>query len=120
MREKGIRISKKHGLNPSITHCEICGKEIGIALLGYIKGDKEAPRNIYQGICDDCKNVIDQGGVMIIEVRDGERGPNPYRTGRLVGCSKEFKERNGIEHPIIYMENTLFSNLFDKALSNNQ
>ena len=119
MREKNIRISEKHGLNPSITHCEVCGKETGLALFGRLKGDQKAPRDIYQGLCDDCQRVIDMGGVMIIEVRDGESGNNPYRTGRLVGCSKEFKERNNIAHSIIYMEKTTFSNLFDEALKNN-
>lgn len=37
---------KKHGVNSSITVCPICGKEIGIALLGKLKGDEEAPRKI--------------------------------------------------------------------------
>lgn len=40
---KGITLSKKHGLNPSVMVCPICGKEESIAMLGYIKGDKEAP-----------------------------------------------------------------------------
>ena len=118
MREKSIRVSEKHGLNPSITHCEICGKEMGVAFFGRIKGDQQAPRDVYLGLCDDCKRVIDSGGVMIIEVRDGERGPNPYRTGRIVGCSKDFKERNVIESPAIYMEQKMFSQLFDEALNN--
>lgn len=50
---KGITLSKKHGLNPSITVCPICGKEEGIALLGHIKEDKEAPRYIQGDICDE-------------------------------------------------------------------
>lgn len=43
---KGIRVSEKHGVNPSITICPICGKETGIALLGKLKGDKEAPMSL--------------------------------------------------------------------------
>lgn len=43
---KGVTLSKKHGLNPSMTVCPICGKAEGIALLGHIKGDEEAPRYI--------------------------------------------------------------------------
>ncbi len=36
---------------------------------------------------------------------EGENSPkNPYCTGRIVGCSKQFKERNSIEAPMIYME----------------
>ena len=52
---KGVTLSKKHGLNPSITVCPICGKEIGIALLGKLKGDEEAPRKIIGDLCDDCR-----------------------------------------------------------------
>lgn len=112
-------LSKKHGLNPSITHCECCGKEIGIALFGKLKDDKEAPKDVFMGLCDDCQKVVDSGGVMIIEVRDGEKSDNPYRTGRIVGLSKEFKENNNIEHPIVYMEHTIFSKLFDEHLNKN-
>lgn len=116
-----IRISKQFGVNPSVTHCECCGKEIGIALFGDSWKDPktgkktEAPRSVAMGLCDSCKSVINQGGVMIIEVRDGESGTNLYRTGRLVGCSKDFRERNGIGHSIIYMEHKTFSELFDEV-----
>ena len=42
---KGVTLSKKHGLNPSMVVCPICGKEESVAILGYIKGDKEADFN---------------------------------------------------------------------------
>lgn len=118
MMSKKLTLSKKHGVNPSITHCECCGKEIGIALLGKLKGDVEAPRDIYMGLCDDCKNVIDQKGLMIIEVRDGESGKNPYRTGRLVGITKDARERmfKDIESPVCYMEHSMFSQMFDNYI----
>ena len=70
-KDKGITVSPKHGLNPSITHCEICGKEIGIALFGKLKDDAEAPKDVAMGLCDDCQNVVDQHGLMVIEIRDG-------------------------------------------------
>lgn len=111
-----ITLSPKHGVNPSITHCECCGKEIGIAFLGKLKGDQEAPKDIAMGLCDDCQKVIDAGGVMVIEVRDGEKGPNPYRTGRIVGLTKDFKERNNIESPIVYMEHTMFTGMFGEFI----
>ena len=114
---KNIKLSPKHGVNPSVTHCKCCGKEIGIAMFGKLKDDKEAPRDVYMGLCNDCQRVVDQGGVMIIEVRDGEKLPNPYRTGRLVGCTKDFKERMEIKSPIAYMEQSMFSELFDKFLN---
>lgn len=43
---KGIILSKEHDLNPNMAVCPICGKEESVALLSYIKGDKEAPRYI--------------------------------------------------------------------------
>lgn len=53
---KGITLSKKHGLNPSMVVCPICGKAENVALLGHIKGDREAPRYIQGDICDECKS----------------------------------------------------------------
>ena len=104
---------------PQYRVCECCGKDYGIALLGRLKGDVEAPRAIYQGFCDDCLAVINQGGVMIVEVKDGEgeKNPkNPYRTGRIVGCPKQYKERNSIETPMIYMEESMFEPIFGKHI----
>ena len=111
---KSITLSPKHGVNPSVTHCECCGKEIGVALFGKLKGDKEAPKDVFMGLCDDCQKVIDDKGLMIIEVRDGETGMNPYRTGRIVGITKDAKERmfKNINPPICYMEQSMFSPMF--------
>lgn len=120
MEIKDILLSPKHGANPSVLHCICCGKDYGVALLGKLKGDKEAPKDIYQGLCRDCEGVIKQGGAMIIEVKDDESGNNPYRTGRIVGVSKDFKERNHIEQSIIYMEQSSFSKIFGKVQFNKQ
>ena len=43
---KSITLSHKHGVNPSVTHCECCGKEIGLALVGRLKGDEKAPLKV--------------------------------------------------------------------------
>ena len=118
MSKDSITLSPKHGVNPSILHCQCCGKEYGIGLAGRLKGDAEAPKDVMYGFCDDCQKVIDQGGVMIVEVADGEgeKNPkNPYRTGRIVGCSKQYKERNNITTPMIYMEQSMFQAIFGKV-----
>lgn len=115
---KNIKLSPKYGVNPSITRCECCGKEYGVAMLGKLKGDAEAPRDIFMGLCDDCQKVIDQGGLMIIEVKDGETGKNPYRTGRLVGVDKRLKDELEVKTPICYMEQSMFSNMFNEYLTN--
>lgn len=115
--KNSITLSPKHGVNPSITHCECCGKEIGIVMFGKLKGDKEAPKDVAIGLCDDCKKVIDQQGLMIIEVKDGESGNNPYRTGRIIGITKEAKERmfKDINSPICYMEQSMFQSIFGEV-----
>lgn len=118
-RSKGsITLSPKHGVNPSILHCQCCGKEYGIGLAGRLKDDAEAPKDVMYGFCNDCQKVVDQGGVMIVEVADGEgeKNPkNPYRTGRIVGCSKQYKERNNITTPMIYMEQSMFQAIFGEV-----
>lgn len=115
MTKNSITLSPKYGANPSVLRCICCGKDYGVAMLGKLKGDKEAPREIFQGLCNDCEEVVKQGGAMIIEVVDGETGNNPCRTGRLVGVSKDFKERNHIEHSIMYMSRSLFSKVFGEV-----
>ena len=122
---KRITVSKKYGLNPSVLHCECCGKDYGIVMFGTSWKDPktgktaEAPMDVIQGFCNDCQAVINQGGVMIVEVKDGEGEKNPkkpYRTGRIVGCSKQYKERNGIKTPMIYMEESTFEPIFGEHI----
>ena len=72
------------------------------------------------GLCNKGKSVVDQGGVMIIEVKDGEMDDNPYRTGRVIGLSKDFKENNHIEYSIMYMCQSQFTKLFEDALENHK
>ena len=48
------------------------------------------------GICQDCRKMTEQG-IVLISVKDGESGDNPYRTGR-VAVVKEEAIRN-IVHP---------------------
>jgi hypothetical protein len=121
MSKDSITLSPKHGVNPSILHCMCCGKEYGIAMLGKLKDDAEAPRECMTGeLCDRCKELIEkQKGAFILEVTDDakEDEKNPYRTGRLVGISKEAKERMNITSPINYMHKQLFSQLFDHLLN---
>lgn len=119
-KDDSITLSPKYGVNPSIAHCICCGKSIGVALLGKLKGDVEAPKDIYDGLCDACESVVKKEGALIIEARDGESGNNPYRTGRYVGISKDCKERLFIEHPLSFMEHTLFEKLFGDIYKNEE
>ena len=68
---KSIRISKKHGVNPTIPICFWCGKEKNeIALLGKLPNDIEAPRKIWipgdYEPCDSCKTYWSKG-IRIVE-----------------------------------------------------
>lgn len=89
---KSIRISPKHGLNPSITTCFFCGKDTGVALLGRMKNDTEAPRHIIVNYepCDDCKAIMAQG-ITLLEATDTPPAPdmppvqeNTWLTGRYM------------------------------------
>lgn len=111
-KEDSITLSPKYGVNPSIVHCRCCGETYGVAMLGKLKGDQEAPKDIYDGLCKTCEGVINQGGVMVIEVKDGENVDNPYRTGRVIGATKEFKKEFNITSSMVYMEESAFSRIF--------
>ena len=53
---KGIKYSKKHGLNPSLLVCPNCGKDICIGLFGRInRNDDAMPMKTLGYLCDECK-----------------------------------------------------------------
>lgn len=89
-----IRVSEKHGVNPSIEVCYLCGEDKGLILFGRMKGDEQAPHRvcINKEPCDKCKDYMKQG-VILIEVRDGESGDDPYRMGGYAVVSQQFIER---------------------------
>ena len=114
---KGIEISPKHGLNPTIPVCFWCGKEKNeIALLGRIRekttnrfgayvtkrdSDIEAPRKAVLDYepCDECKKWWDSG-VAVLEVQQTPIQPNQpeiqkglYPTGRFAVVTVEGADR---------------------------
>ena len=68
---KGIKVSQKHGVNPSMDICFWCGEVRGVALCGKLKGDAEAPKKMVTSLepCDKCKERFKKG-VHLIEVTD--------------------------------------------------
>lgn len=96
---KGISVSKKHGVNPTMLICPICHHETnGLALLGKLPGDAEAPRySLDREPCDDCRGVIEAGGVMLIEVKDGSTGQSPERTGYVIGVKAGVIDENAVD-----------------------
>lgn len=105
-----IRVSPSHGLNPSMLACFACSETYGIALLGKLPArrekarygywpdvvrdeDPEAPRVMRGGdLCDRCRKVVADGGVIFIEARD-ETTPDETRTGRMWAITGEAFDR---------------------------
>lgn len=101
----GIRLDKKHGVNPSLEICYFCGDAKGVVLFGKLhttlrssfekqgqSRDGEAPRSVVmnQEPCSKCIEYMKQG-VMLISVDESktEDENHPYRTG----CLAVLKER---------------------------
>lgn len=85
---RSIKLSEKHGVNPSMQVCFWCGEVIGVALMGRLKGDVEAPKEVVldYSLCDKCKEK-ERTYIHLIECI-GENNGNPpiakdaYPTGR--------------------------------------
>lgn len=99
--EKSLKLSKKHGLNPSLGICFYCGESSGeIVLAGRLPGDAEAPRSACWSMnpCPKCAEYMKQG-IILISVRDNDepkegrpipKDYQPYRTGGWVVVKEHF------------------------------
>ena len=107
-----IRVSKKHGVNPSVELCFYCGEGKGVALFGKLSnqraeqmfldhevsiadvalGDVEAPRQVIlnKEPCDKCKENMSRG-VALIKVKTPEDNPQP--TGQYVVVTEDWVNR---------------------------
>jgi hypothetical protein len=88
---RGIPLSPKHGVNPAIPLCFFCNESKNeVILAGRLKDDAEAPRAAVwdRNPCDKCAGYMKQG-VILISVKVGESGDNPYRTGGWVVLKDE-------------------------------
>lgn len=98
----GIKISPKYGVNPTIPVCFWCGKPKNeIALMGHMKGDIEAPKNMVLDYvpCEECQNRMAMG-VAVLEASDhpNTEGQPPmqkgvYPTSRFVVVTTECADR---------------------------
>jgi len=98
----GLRVSEKHGVNPSLGVCFWCGESDGtVLLLGQLPDDREAPRQMVASYepCDKCKAGMAQG-ITLIEAqnqpfRDDQPpmaksgGQDVYPSGRMVVITEE-------------------------------
>lgn len=94
---RSIKLSPKHGLNPSLSQCFYCGGDKGeIIIPGRMKDDMEAPRQAVWNMepCDQCEHYMKQG-VILIEVDEAKSTDrqNPYRAGGWCVVTDEAIER---------------------------
>ena len=99
---KSIKISPKHGLNPTIPVCFWCGKQKNeIALMGHMTDDIEAPKNMVLDYvpCEECQSHMAMG-VAVLEASDhpNTEGQSPmqkgvYPTSRFVVVTTECADR---------------------------
>lgn len=99
-----MRLSEKHGVNCTIPHCFFCGEAKNeLILAGRLPHDAEAPKGKVwdKNPCDKCKGHMEQG-IILISVKNGEEGDNPYRTGGWVVIREEAFSRifNGCDAAI--------------------
>ena len=81
MGKKGIILSDKHGVNPSINVCFFCGEDKEIVMFGRLKGDAKAPKRIIQNYapCDKCAEIMKKGRT-VIEITRNSTGMLPIIT----------------------------------------
>jgi len=81
---KGIKLSPKHGLNPSQVICVFCGEVKELAIMGKLKGDAKAPTKVIVDYepCPECKKKMDQGTTLmeVTQVEPADKRP-PIRDG---------------------------------------
>ena len=69
---RSIRLSPKHGVNPALMACPLCGKDTGVALHGRLPGDAEAPRHVFdRDPCESCRRWMERG-IVLVEARVGD------------------------------------------------
>lgn len=69
MSKGDIKLSPKHGVNPSMICCPICGEPISIALMSKLKDDKEAPKKIIgTELCDKCIESCGDDKIFILGI----------------------------------------------------
>jgi len=73
-------------------NCYFCNKPKGILLDRRLRNTFEKEQVIDMEPCDECKKYMEQG-VILIGVRDGESGDNPYRTGEWLVVTEDFIKR---------------------------
>lgn len=96
-----LRLSSKHGVNPSLGMCFWCGESKEVILFGHLPGDREAPKQVTLDY-DPCKKCTEQfqQGILFFEATEqaqhenqrslsGAEGKEVYPTGTFVVIRRE-------------------------------
>lgn len=86
--------------------CPACGKifDTGALLLDTHLMNRFDKNTITgNSLCSDCNEKIVDGFTILVVVKDGETGSNPYRTGELL-FHKAADSTNKLPHSIMYIE----------------
>lgn len=119
---KNIKISEKHGLNPSIDVCFFCGKDKQLLLFGKLKGDAKAPTRVVSNYvpCEECRKKFAEGR-LVIEVVTKDNGVQPitagaWPTGRWCVLPNEIANVlfKGIPNPAVLLETELFDAMMNR------
>lgn len=129
---KGIELSPKYGVNPTIPVCFFCGEQKSeIVMLGRVRSKKgahddlEAPKNMVLDYepCDKCKELFAKG-VLIVEASRTPMNenqppitPGAYPTGRYVVVSPDaFISNEYKAGDKVLMTEEDFSELFSEVM----
>ena len=132
---KPIRLSPKHGVNPCISVCFLCGSDKGeIAPLGKLPNDAEAPARAILDYepCDNCKEKM-KLGVALIGVTQTPNNPGQpsithedpslYPTGSMVVMKPDAIRRmipdtamaeGIIKHGVSFVDEIIIRNIIDE------
>lgn len=102
-----IRLSPKHGVNPSLLICFFCGEATAVALCGRLREDAEAPRRMVDGYepCNTCKEKFAQG-ILFMEVseyplEDNQPSLNGYYPTGSYSVITEHGARDILKEPML-------------------
>ena len=115
-----MKISEKHGLNPSINVCFFCGQDKDLIIFGKLKGDAKAPTRVVANYepCDHCKEIMAKG-VTLIEVTSTDSGAVPIQkglwpTGRWCVIKREAAERLFKGSNTVLIDEQLYSRMISQ------
>lgn len=117
-RKDRILLHPKHGLNPSLDICFVCGEAKGIVLLGAkskkITGQDDAPRELITSIepCDACRKKYLNDAVLLVECDENNTPSSRFMIMKDEGVRAAFNA----EVPkgrIALVSNDIFGDILD-------